>query len=119
MLRSMAFNAVAVAIGVAFVLSFPGQNRTRAVALLFPLLLVLNIALIQHKVLRKGQTNGGGVMDRRTRISTYVFSSIFFLGTAYGLLLLLGGEIPWTISPVLLIPLLLAIYALRIARKKA
>ena len=47
----------------------------------------------------------------------YVCAAIYFLGTLYGVLMISEGELPRTMWPLLLIPLSLAIFCLKTARR--
>jgi hypothetical protein len=58
-----------------------------------------------------------GAMSRSQRFSTYLCSIVFFVGTLYGVLMISQGNLPRAMLPVLLVPLSLAIYCLRTARR--
>ena len=58
-----------------------------------------------------------GTASRSGRFSLYACSAIFVIGTLYGVLMFSAGELPWTISPLLLVPLSLAIFCFRAARR--
>ena len=47
----------------------------------------------------------------------YACSAIFFVGTLYGVLMIAQGDLPRMVSPLLLVPLSLAVYCLKTARR--
>lgn len=84
----------------------------------FAVLLFSNFLFLRRNL----RTIGGsaaeeGAMSRSQRFSTYVCSIVFFVGTLYGVLMIWQGDLPRAILPVLLVPLSLAIYCLRTARR--
>jgi len=116
--RIVALDAVIVLFLVVGVLINP-----RALPLLapvcFPILLVLNFVLLRRSARKIGPP--AAVEERATphsgRFSIYACSGIFFAGTLYGLLMVIRGDLPRTVLPFLLVPLSVAIYCLRTARR--
>lgn len=87
-------------------------------AICFPTLLVSNFLFLRRKLRMVGQApTKEGAVTRSHRFSVYACSAIFFVGTLYGVLMISQGELPRTILPLLLVPLSLAVYCLRTARR--
>ena len=84
----------------------------------FPVLLSINYLFLR----RKPKTPSSDLSaqeppPRQSPYSLYVGSVIFFMGTLIGLATFVAGELPLSLLPVLLFPLSLAIYFLRVARR--
>ena len=87
-------------------------------AICLPTLLISNFLFLRLKL----KTAASPSKEERaapgpSRFSLYACSAIFFLGTLYGALLISRGELPRLILPLLLVPLLFAVYCLRTARQ--
>lgn len=91
-----------------------------AAAIYLLVVLISNSLFIRRKLRLAGppsaEQNGG---KHPNSFSLYAASAIFFAGTLYGLLMFLHGDLPGKVVPVLLVPLSLAIYILRIARRNS
>ena len=86
--------------------------------IIFPLILVSNFIFLRWKLRLIGlpATRSEGVSSR-PNVSLYGCSAIFFIGTFYGLLMILQGALPRIVLPLLLFPLWIAVYCLRVARR--
>jgi hypothetical protein len=93
------------------------QNINLLAAICFPALLTINLLFLRRRLRRIGAPDEEEqAVARSGQFSTYACSAIFFAGTLGGLLMIMQGELPRTVLPLLLIPLSVAIYCLRIAR---
>ena len=112
------FDIVLLAVFMAAFL--PAHLKILAAAYL-PLTLVINVAFLRSS---RGKTAkapaASGVNGARSgKSSLYMCSGIFFIGTLYGLLTIIEGELQRTFLPLLLVPLSIAIYCWRMARRVA
>lgn len=84
----------------------------------FPILLVYNFLFLQRK-LRTTEpiVSPGGNVTRSSPFSIYACSAIFFLGTLYGLLMIGQGELPRAVLPLLIVPVSISVFCLRMARR--
>jgi hypothetical protein len=86
-------------------------------AVSLPALLIFNFLFLRYKLRVVGQApTEGRAAGHSHKFSVYACSAIFFVGTLYGVLMISQEELPWTILPLLLVPLSLAVYCLRTAR---
>jgi len=112
----VALDTVVVLLAVLAVLINP-RVLTLLASVCFPTLLVLNYLFLRRKL---GRIGPPAAEERSTpysgRFSIYACSAIFFAGTLYGLLMIMRGDLPRTVLPLLLVPLSVAIYCLRTAR---
>jgi hypothetical protein len=97
-------------------------TRPNAVTVLAPgcfaVLLLSNFLFLRRKLRMVGQTQPKeGTVNHSNRFSLYACSAIFFVGTLYGLLMIWHGQLPRETLPLLLVPLSLAVYCLKIALK--
>ena len=85
--------------------------------MLLPTLFVVNYRLIRNRARRSVVKEG--VKSGRGNGSTpcYLTSVLFFLGTLYGLSQFVRGEACWLLSPLLVIPLAVAVLLFKTARK--
>jgi hypothetical protein len=82
------------------------------------LVLISNFLFLRRKLRLAGPSNVKRSSEGHSgRFSLYAASVVFFLGTLYGGLMILHGDLPMVILPALIIPLVLAIYMLKTARK--
>jgi predicted MFS family arabinose efflux permease len=87
-------------------------------ALCLPALLIFNFLFLRYKLRVVGQApTEERAAGHSHRFSVYACSAIFFAGTLYGVLMISQGELPRTALPLLLVPLSLAVYCLRRARR--
>jgi hypothetical protein len=119
-IRRALYSMTAIDVAALFVLVL--VSRFVAVTLLsavcVPFLLILNFLFIRNKLRAARQDSPGERMaSHSNNFYVYACSVIFFLGTIYGLSMILQGEIPRAILPLLLIPLSFAIYCLRMGLK--
>ena len=95
-------------------------NRMIVVGICFPALLILNFIFLRRKLRMVGPpTAEEGARAHPHKLSLYGCSAIFSTGTLYGLLMISQGELPWTTLPFLLVPLSVAVYCFRVARRNA
>jgi len=91
---------------------------TLLAAVCFPSLLLVNFLFLRGKLSEIGPpATEEQTVPRSRRFCIYACAAVFFAGTLYGLLMVMQGEIPRTVLPLLLIPLSLAIYSLKTARR--
>jgi hypothetical protein len=98
----------------------PSHLKVMAVTYL-PIVLISNVVLLRRnrKIVGMAAMDSAGAQTRSGKRSLYICSGMFFAGTLYGLLTISQGELPRTILPLLLVPLLLAVYCLKMARRVA
>ena len=113
---------VMVATDVVFVLIIVLLSRFLNIVALamvcLPALLIFNFLFLRRKFKMVSQAPvGGGALPHSRAFSVYACSAIFFVGTLYGVLMILQGVLPRTILPLLLVPLSLAVYCFRTARR--
>ena len=91
------------------------------VAAYVPVALIGNIIFVRRRVATRQQSLMAvppRLDSSRSRYS-YICAGMFILGTCYGILMLVDGEIPVYVIPLLAIPISLAIYCFRSARRLA
>jgi hypothetical protein len=79
--------------------------------------LAFNFLFLRRKLKLAGPPDAAeqSSQGRIAKFWLYAASVIFFVGTIYGLILCLQGELPAELLPILLIPFSLAVYILRAA----
>lgn len=94
---------------------------------LFATVLISNVLFLRRKLRMLGPptteegarvpplTAEEGARVPRRRFSLYGSAAVFFAGTLYGLLMISQGDLPRPVLPLLLIPLFLAVYCLKVA----
>lgn len=82
----------------------------------FLLLLLSNVVLLRRKRRTSAAKSDEATVSRSPTLSAYFLAVFYFVGTLYGVLLILEGEIPRAVALFLLVPLLLAVHCLRTAR---
>jgi len=90
----------------------------RAGAIFLPTVLIANYLFLRHSLRQVGppETRRRST-DWAQRFWLYVGSGIFLVGALCGLLTILSRDLPKSLLPALLIPLLIALYGLKMARK--
>ncbi|WP_420239027.1 hypothetical protein ACOBR2_05410 [Telmatobacter bradus] len=119
-IRSTMFKIVAwdVALLLLFMVAFLPAHLKIAAATYLPTVLIFNVVMLRRNQKTAGTpTARAGDGARSGRSSLYICSGMFFAGTLYGLLTISQGELPRTTLPLLLVPLLLAVYCLKMARR--
>jgi hypothetical protein len=111
-----------VAVDFLFVLGLAGLSRMLGSTLLLacglPALLSFNYLFLRRKPkIPVMELRPEEPAPRQPAFSLYACSAIFFVGTLIGLVRFAEGELPWELLPLLLVPLSLAIYLLRVARR--
>ncbi len=87
-------------------------------AVFLPAILIFNTLFLRRKMSSLGPaSNNEGAKPRPRRFSLFACSVIFFVGTLGGLTQILHGELPLTILPFLVIPLSVAVFCLKVARR--
>ncbi len=103
----------AAVISVAVLLS-RSLTVTLVSGICLPVLLILNLLILRHKlrvtVKARPERLAAG---RPRRFSVYACSALFLLGTTYGLLMVSHGQLPRATLALLLVPLSLGVYCLR------
>jgi len=99
---------------------YPPTHSVLLLALFMPTSLIFNFLFLRRKLRALGPpTTEDAAKARRNKFSLYRGSAIYFAGTLYGLLMFAQRQLPLTLLPVLLIPLSLAIYFFRAARRRS
>jgi len=94
------------------------SDLTVLAAICLPTLLIFNFLFLRRKLRTAVQDpKKEGAVTHSHMFSVYACSTIFFVGTLYGVLMILQGELPRTVLPLLLVPLSLAVYCLKTARR--
>jgi len=112
-----------VAVDIAFLLLFVAVGMSQQVnivvlaAICLPVLLIFNFVFLRRRFKSAGPSSAVDDTHRQGGFSLYACSAIFAMGTLYGVLMIAQGDIPRTIFPVLLVPIFLAVYCLKLARK--
>jgi len=89
-----------------------------ALGIFLPPVLIANYLLLRHRLRQIGPPEPGQrVTDWKQRFWLYLGSAIFLIGALCGLLKILVGGLPKSTLPVLLIPLFVGLYGLKMARK--
>jgi uncharacterized membrane protein YfcA len=84
----------------------------------FAILLTLDYLFLRRSLKKVDpRTAEDSTRPRSRRFYGYACSAIFFIGTLYGVLMISEGELPRRILPLLLVPLMLAVYCLITARR--
>jgi hypothetical protein len=97
---------------------YPPTHSVLLLALFMPTSLIFNFLFLRHKLRAIGpSTKEEAAKARGNKTSLYRGSAIYFAGTLYGLLMFAQRQLPLTLLPALLIPLSLAIYFFRAARR--
>jgi hypothetical protein len=109
--------ALDVVLLLIFAASFLPTHLKLMATTYLPTVLIVNVVLLRRSRKTLGTPMvSAGTVTRSGRRSLYVCSGIFFAGTLYGLLTISQGELPRMVLPLLLIPLSLAVYCLKMAR---
>lgn len=121
-IRSTIFKMVAwdVALLLLFMGAFLPSHLRVMGAIFLPTVLTFNV-LFLNRSRRVAETPAasGSAAANTGKSSLYVCSGVFFAGVIGGLLTIIQGELPWTTLPMLLVPLLVAVYCLKMARRLA
>src|SRR5579864_7909462 len=84
----------------------------------FPALLVSNFLFLRRRRKAIGTAPLEEAPLGRSRFfSAYACAAIFFFGTLYGILGISEGKLPRAVAPLLLIPLSMALYSVKTARR--
>ncbi len=115
------FTAVAVDIAVILIFVVAWLNKPHDLVVFaticFPTLFIFNFLFLRRKLKRVGPPAAEQGTRSSPRFSVYACSAIFFVGTLYGVLMIAQGDLPRMVSPLLLVPLSLAVYCLKTARR--
>ena len=85
----------------------------------------LTIALISNTLYLRRASHPASVLEasrkpkitNRQRINSYLVSVIFILGFIRGIFMFAHGELPLILSPILLVPLFMAVYCAKVGYK--
>jgi membrane protein implicated in regulation of membrane protease activity len=105
---------------VIFVAAFLPSHMKIMAATYLPIVLVSNVVFLRHSRKTEGTPGiSANTMVRSGKSPLYICSGMFFIGAFGGLLTIIQGELPRTLLPLLLVPLLVAVYCWRMARRIA
>jgi len=77
-----------------------------------------NYFLLRRKVKAREPSDGESeTVSRSNRAYLYLCSAIFSIGSVYGVLMVMRGELPWAVLVCLPVPLSIAIFTYRLARR--
>lgn len=112
----IAVDGAAILVFVLALLSRP-RDLPLLATICFVTLFLFNFVFLRRKLRNVGPPATEESVTHSRSVSVYACSVIFFVGTLYGVLMIAGGELPRTILPLLLVPLSLAVYLLKVARR--
>ena len=110
-------NSIAVFILAALLLKKPEDARVLAPAG-FMTLLLANFFFLRRKMITVDRNSiKESSMNLPRALSSYALSIVFFVGTLYGVIMICQRELPFVTLPLLVVPLSMAIFCLRTARR--
>lgn len=115
------YTVVAVDAAVLFVsaIAFLARPHLPVVlaAVCFLSILIFNFLFLRRRLRKAGPPVAEESVANQQRLFLYLGSVIFIVGPLYGAMLVVQGELPRFIFPAFLVPLSVAVYCLKTARK--